>query len=83
MLIGKEENILNDIIKNETIPDKTEEDFNEFTPIIQTCKDSENDLCLRDSPDHLRKEEVIHCRCGYEEEDGLMIQVHRFNLNIF
>jgi hypothetical protein len=25
--------------------------------------------------EHLRKEELINCKCGYMEEDGLMIQV--------
>jgi hypothetical protein len=25
--------------------------------------------------DHLRKEELINCTCGFMEEDGLMIQV--------
>lgn len=70
-------------MKKEVIPDKAVEDSNEFVPIIQTSKDTEIDLSSRDSPDHLRKEEVIHCICGYEEEDGLMIQVQKHSLNIF
>jgi hypothetical protein len=29
----------------------------------------------RSPVEHLRKEELINCKCGYMEEDGLMIQV--------
>ena len=31
----------------------------------------------RSVSEQLRKEELINCTCGFMEEDGLMIQVHK------